>query len=274
MAATSATSTSSTKGVPDQANRSAPQENVPSTASKSQFNLLDYLPTTLTVLTGTLGAVGGLTGGIARMFRNEQGLATVILVLAVLSIFLAFASQATRPDKLAIPTTPWQRFVKFIRLSVVLLVLAITCSLFSLVGGVSLAVQVASLADRPSLGAEFVQLSDGQWAIEGEASSSGLEAESSMVVYLYAIRSNGKSNQMYLARAGPNADGVASQSFSLPLPKKGSYTAVVATANIGNLPRLCDGTALRRSGDPRSVRRALDPDAAVEHSCVSLTFPR
>lgn len=223
----------------------------------SRSKLLEYLPTSLAVLTASLGAIGGLTGGIARMFRNNPDLALLTLSLAIAAILAALLAQF------------WHRNT---RRSSILVAAAILLFVGSVALGSYLAVDTARVTDRPSLTARLTQTPTAGWAIEGTAGASGLAAGGSLQLFIYAIPENAeKRSKLLFVTAGPNAEGVASQTFSVPLPTDMSYRSIVVTAALGDQPRWCDGTALVLTAG----LKVTTPDDPVDgkNACVIVKPP-
>jgi hypothetical protein len=196
--------------------------------------VLELLPTGLTILTTALAAVGGLTGGIARMFRNNPDTASRVFVAIVLAIGLALVAQFIGPG------------LRFRWVSVSLVLASIALFSVALGDALLMAVHTANVTDRPSLNAELEQSADGLWFIRGDASASGLTADGSLQVYVYAYPANGTvRTQLLQVTAGPDGDGVATQEFAVPAPSGAEYQSIVLTAAVGEKVRYCDGKPLQ-----------------------------
>ena len=215
--------------------RKPPPHAPPLNEDPGRDKLLEYLPTGLTVLTTGLATIGGLTGGIARMLRNNPGLSLVTLLAASCAILAALLAQV------------WRRDLRTSRLLVVVSILLFVASV-SL--GSWLAVDTASARDRPSLSAKLSTTADGEWAIEGAAAASGLAARDSLQLFIYAIpESSAPRSKLFFVTAGPNAEGVASQNLSAPLPRDQVYRSIVVTAAVGDGH---DGATQPRSKSPQA----------------------
>jgi len=242
-----------------QARAQAQEQDKQPSADPGNDKLLDNLPTSLAVLTTALAAFGGLTGGIARMLRNNPVWSLITLLTAVGAVLTALLAQYWRA---AHP----HRSRGLIVTSILLFVGAVSF-------GCWLAVDTAGKRDRPGLTAKLSQSNTGAWSIEGTAAASGLAARDSVRLFIYAIpRNDAKTRtKLYFVTAGPNAEGVASQTFSVPLPKGRAYRSIVVTAAVGAHPRWCDGTAIE-------INAGLDVSAqkeAVEgtNACIVVQPP-
>jgi hypothetical protein len=249
--------------------------------------LFVYLPAGLTALTAAMGAVGGLTGGIPRMLRNDPVQARWTLALVVASVGLALLAQLLH----GVGDAPggreeqhqhgrlrgaWRWTSRRSNLKTLLVSMSILLFTGSLAFGTVMAVASASTTDRPSLSAELSRASDGHWVLKGTAGASGLKASDALAVYVYAYPVDEDEDQVRLLkmRAGSNADGVASHSFTVPLPTDRPYRSFVVTASVTWM-RYCDGTPIYVSAKLNaSPRDDLDDDEAdITTSCMVLLPP-
>lgn len=228
--------------------------------NEQEQKVLATLPAGLAALTTALAAVGGLTGGIARMFRNNATLAVVVLLLMIGAVLLALLAQLIQEQ--------WTWLARGF------VAAGILCFVASLAGGMWMAVDTAQETDRPNLSAELDQGDDGQWFLKGTASTSGLEASGSLQVYLYAYSSGDGSVRTKLASAsvGPNAEGVATQSFNIPIPDDRDYVSLVATAAVGEEARFCNGTPIQISAKLNEETVTVEEDEG-NNACVVLRPP-
>jgi hypothetical protein len=234
------------------------QDGEPTTDS-SRDKLVEYLPTALTAVTTALAAIGGLTGGIARMLRNNPALSLITLLAAVAAILAALLAQYWRGRPRVFRT---------------LIIASIALFIGAVALGCWLAVDTVGERDRPGLTAKLTQNDAGAWSIEGTAAASGLAARDSLQVFIYAIPPNETQPRpkLYFVTAGPNADGTASQTFSVPLPDKRNVRSIVVTAAVGDYPRWCDGTAL----DVSAGLNVSSQDEPVEgkNACIVVLPPQ
>jgi hypothetical protein len=225
--------------------------------TRERNRLLEVLPASLAVMVALLGAVGGVTGGISRMVRNNPELALATLVLAIVAVL--FAVLSLLPHRLI-----WAAGV--------LVPLSLVAFALSLGTGVWLAVDTTNEADRPSLAVKVVQTRAGVWTLRGTAAASGLPADGSMQIYVYALPEDEDESrsQLFYVTAGPDAAGVARQAFRLPLPDDRAYRSFVVTAALGDKVRYCDGT-------PLSIGAGLDPttldNGDGQNACLSVMPP-
>lgn len=227
----------------------------------NEEKVVAMLPAGLAALTTALAAVGGLTGGIARMFRNNPDLAIGVLLLMVGAVLVALVAQFI---------VGWHASG-----ARALVALGILCFVTSLAGGMWMAVDTAKETDRPNLSAELTKTSDGRWTIKGTASASGLRASGSLQVYLYGYPASdsGARTKLASASAGPNAEGIATQAFNVPLPVDQEYVSFVVTAAVGEEARFCDGAPIQISARLNEVGVPVAEQDAGNSACVVLRPP-
>jgi hypothetical protein len=225
---------------------------------ETNARILELLPSSLALLIAALGTVGGLTGGISRVFRNNPALGLVCLLFAIVAILLAVLPRVAHHHRWVTPS--------LVTFSLLSFVLATGLGLY-------LAVDTAQETDRPNLSANLVETPSGQWILEGSASASGLAADGSMQVYIYAIPEDRDQprSQLFFVTAGPGSDGVARQTFSVPLPGDRAYDSFVVTAALGDEVRYCNGTALNVSAGLRTETLA-DTDIR-RNACLAVNPP-
>ena len=216
------------------------------------------LPTSLAVVTGLLTTLGGVTGGYARMFRNQPFLAYVTLGLAIAAIVLALTAQLLGREPLR--RHRW--------------LMAVSLSAFSasLLMGTVLAVETAGQGDRPGLTAKLTQSASGTWFLEGTATASGMEADGSLRVFIYA-KAAGRGQpitELFHVTAGPNSEGVARQPFTVPLPA-GAHRSFVVTAAVDGEVRWCNGVRVEIGSNLTPVS---DPSNEGDNSCAVVLPPQ
>jgi hypothetical protein len=232
-------------------------------ADSATANIATYLAGGLVAVTTLLTTLGGLTGGLARMIRNNQHDAKAVFLVAFAAVVLALVAQvASKANGMV-----WLK----------LAVLAVSTILFSVstIWGIGLAVDNSTIEDRPSLSAQLVSTDAGLWAIKGSASTSGLRADERMQVLVYAYSEEDgvfAPARLFYAAAGPNADGVATETFEVPVPAR-AFDAFAVTANIGDLPRDCRGNAYQAVNDPTALTLSRDFESAIQNSCLTFTPP-
>ncbi|MFE3998076.1 hypothetical protein ACFX43_04655 [Nocardioides sp. YIM B13467] len=226
-----------------------------------ELKLITFLPAGLVVLTTALTAVGGLTGGIARMFRNSSTLAVVVLLVMLLAVLCALLAQLTKGWKAGLTRG--------------LLVAGVLLFVLSLGGGMYMAVDTAKNTDRPNLSAGLTKAEDGQWTLEGTASASGLKASGSLLVYIYAYPTGDDvvRTKLSSAHTGPNAEGVATATFNVPLPSDQEYVSYVVTAAVGDEARFCEGEPIQVSAKLNEVDVPGKRDYGENNACVVLRPP-
>jgi hypothetical protein len=124
----------------------------------------------LALFTASLGAIGGLTGGIARMFRNSDGLSILLAFALVLgSVVIAVAARLMR------------RTAAIASLAIAMVTFGTGTFL-----AIAQMVESAQTEDRPTLTAQLVAAGGSGWLIKVQASSSGLSATEQLLVLVYA----------------------------------------------------------------------------------------
>lgn len=258
------------------------------TGSRGIGTATGWLAAGLTTLTASLAAVGGLTGGIARIFRNHSpwgaSLPFILVLLGVLAALLVAVFQVKGTGEPA----AWVRWV---------LGVAVGLSLAGVFVAVYLIASTVSIEDRPTLSADLVEGSSGAWTLKGAAVSSGLGADAKIQVYLYALPtdteecepSDGSTKgglkvtmdaacgrRLFYGTTGPDVDGVARQTFSVPLPDGKDLQSFVLTATLGNVPRTCEGTPLRVATnlDLQTPPMALQAQERRTTACITFLPPR
>jgi hypothetical protein len=251
----------------------------------------------LTGLTASLGAVGGLTGGIARMFRNS-GFWSILLAVALVLASVAIATTV----RLATSKTAAHLLVLFST------ILFGTGAFWSM----SLMVAASRTQDRPTLSAQLVQLPGKTYMLKVQTSSSGLDANDQLQLLVYAqpgprakVPGNSPTPsgslasaptsapmdratvrpsrvpaprldgiRLFFSQAGPNIDGVASQSIEVPIPAGSAYDTIIITASLGEVPRDCEGTTVNVRYNTELLVPPADPSRRdTTLSCVTVARP-
>jgi hypothetical protein len=239
----------------------------------------------LATVTTALGAVGGLTGGIARMFRNHG--ADAKLSFALVLIGVAVAVVAWGVSGLLSEGQLW--------ISILLIIGSAAAFAVGTYLAVGLMVDTASIEDRPALSAKITANDEGIWIIEGVAATTGLRASEQMQVYVYSIPSDVSvcntagtdaaatsgpdefvcGRRLMFVSAGPNGEGVATREFTVPLPSDDQISAFVVTANLGDIPRNCEGVAIKVQANPGVTNPPSVPTASdrVDTACMTFAPP-
>ncbi len=256
----------------------------------------------LALFTASLGAVGGLTGGVARMFRNgSHVLVVVAFALVLLSVLLAVLARL------------WGRGVAAVMLTAGLLAFG-----FGSFIGVEQMVKSAKTLDRPALAAQMVRVDDGwvlkvQAGSSGLRATDQLQVlvygQTAQLAPQVSPTPSGVSGQgaggsppaspsagspspaptvsaaphldgirMFYAQAGPNADGIATETVEIPFPVNQGIHTIVVTANLGDYPRDCEGKLVNVQDNtelflPPAVLRGGRTRRDETLSCVTLRTP-
>jgi hypothetical protein len=177
------------------------------------------------------------------MFRNHEGASALTLGLAVLAVALGYAGYAS---------TTGLRLSAVMKLSIGTFVLALFVGLLTLVGSVS-------EQDRPSISAKLTQTAGGLWQLEGTATATGMTNHGTLQISIFAYQRaklSEPAKKLFFVRAGANADGIASHSFTVPLPSHKRFISYAISASLGTLPVPCHGTVLKNNTDPQSIQTA------------------
>jgi hypothetical protein len=201
-------------------------------ADRTFSGLAAWLAGGFVVLTGLLTAVGSYTGGVARMVRNDPTEAILVFVgvfvAVVLGVVAGEVAKAGAGEK-------WGAHLW-------LMLAGLIVFFVSLVVALRIAVESSAREDRPSLNAQLVASDLRMWSVKGTAGTSGLRTDERLQVLVYGVLPDSDDAiRLFFSTAGPNSDGVASESFEVPLPTDVDFEAIVVTANTGNLPRDCSG---------------------------------
>jgi len=200
--------------------------------------------------------------------------------------------------------TGWRRWVPAALLSVGGALFAV-----GVLWAIDLMIVSAGVNDQPSLSAQVVPGSSGGWTLKGAARSSGLAVDEKMQVYVYALPQKksdcssvaptsgstttgatpatsgsptaSESSQplwacgtrLFYVVTGPDQDGVAAESFEIPLPIDADTAAFVVTANLGDFARTCQGIPFAVQDKPHDPTPSTTTATTVEQDAVAcMTF--
>jgi len=226
--------------------------------------LATWLSGGFVVLTTLLTAVGSYTGGVARILRNDGSLMVLVFLMVFVSVVLAVV--AGELAKSPTSTYTWSKGLA--------LIASIALFLVAMVLALQAAVSSTTATDRPAVTAQLAANDVRVWTVKGTATTNGLKTGQQMQVLVYGVPSDGGAPvRIYFATVGPNADGVASESFDSPLPAR-ELDAIVVTASGGTLPRDCaNRTAFYAQSNTVDLTETTSFADDYGNACVTLAWP-
>jgi cell division septation protein DedD len=268
-----------------------------------------WLAIGLTTLTGTLTAVGGLTGGIARMFRNHQWGSVLpfgLVLVAVLAAVMAAVLEESKREEL-------QQFAALaVGLGGTVFAVGVIWAVALMVNTASIEDRPALSAQlaKDSTGAWSVKgtaKSSGLAADEkmqvyvyslpkdtsectsGVATSTPSPSSASPTSAASASTTPSASTaaptptdeftpaacgrRLFYASTGPDQDGMVTETFDVPLPAGTDLSAFVVTANLGDVPRNCEGVAFSAQANPQDAFPPVAKKAREQTACITFVPP-
>jgi hypothetical protein len=177
------------------------------------FQLKDLAPLATGVIaafTAALGALTAVAGIGAQIARNQPKLGVTAFLLLVAALSVAVGGLIAQRGDLIDD-----------RIATILVPISAILFIVGVVSAVLAAVQAATAPTQPSLSATFTS-SNGIFAVEGEAKTTGLPADQHVKIRAYTTALNGSlGTPIFMADEGPDSLGNVDAKFSIPLPHNG-----------------------------------------------------
>jgi hypothetical protein len=236
----------------------------------------------LAIVSSTAGLVGAFTGALPRLIRNNSGYFLLAVGLALLAIALSFAA-----SEFGTPKPPsgvsWPRLVLT---SLSLVAFAAAASI--LVKGLT---QTIGTGDQPRLSANWTFPAGQQPVLTVHMQLDDLKAR--QTVYLDVTSLGSKSAKtVYRSQTGADQDGIADETFDVPLPTGATGLQVVAAVDYATacngaripelvLPQEPHASSINKkaiaAATPTPTAPALQPPVArnkpLNFSCIQATAP-
>jgi hypothetical protein len=214
-----------------------------------------------------LAAIGGATGGLARLLRDQPGVAVVAMGLVLLSLAFAALARAVSTSRTPGPSGVAPTVVVRPAVKAVLLFGSGLLLFAGLFIAVTAQIGVMSTSQAPQISGSVTHRGS-DVVVKGEIKASGVRSVDRITIYSYQTNEDADSTdkpQLYQSSSGPDANGAVDVPLELVVHNGPEWPQlVVITAVLGEEKRNCDG-------------RPVDPtqgDVAVQKvACLVLRIP-
>jgi hypothetical protein len=214
-----------------------------------------------------LAAIGGATGGLARLLRDQTGVAVVAMGLVLLSLAFAALARGVSTSRTPGPSGVAPGLVVRPAVKAALLFGSGLLLFTGLFIAVTAQIGVMGTSQAPQISGS-VAYRGRDVVVSGEIKASGVRSVDRITIYSYQTNDDADSTdkpQLYQSSSGPDANGAVDVPLQLVVHNGPDWPQlVVITAVLGEEKRTCDG-------------RPVDPSqggvAVQKVACLVLRLP-
>jgi hypothetical protein len=214
-----------------------------------------------------LAAIGGATGGLARLLRDQTGVAVVAMGLVLLSLAFAALARGVTTSRTSSPQGSSSGLVVRPAVKAVLLLGSGLLLFAGLFVAVTAQIGVMGTSQAPQISGG-VGHDGNDVVVDGHVKASGVRSVDRITIYSYQTDEDADSAdkpQLYQSSSGPDADGVVDVALKLVVHNGNGWPRlVVITAVLGEDKRNCDGRPVQAGAASTDVRRV---------ACLVLRLP-